>query len=298
MKTAYSTLRGLEVMRMFRMGQFACWYPGEGVRGEVRLVNRQFGIYGRDAVPDILSQRLTPQPFFCNRSVHHYWEFSMFGSRQKKSSPVEDERLWNGWTPLAFEAVQGQDRLVFHLSSLRVTSSFDGEGYASETRISESELDAYTKMPLLFEDRPAGTTQEHYYKIEANVTGLLYPEFIGDTSLKIRCEIMIVRSSLSQIADEKRAGWLGLDGNYVESTISGKRSSIPQISAALYDLDGKVLDSMRKAFNASQIYKGPPEVVIILRDEIRTDMEESKKGRSYAINKFFISENWRHHEFA
>ncbi len=46
MKTAYATLKGFEVMRMFRKGQFAGWYPGEGVRGEVRLINRQFGIYG------------------------------------------------------------------------------------------------------------------------------------------------------------------------------------------------------------------------------------------------------------
>jgi transposase-like protein len=45
MKTAYTTLKGFEVMRMFRKGQFACWYPGEGVIGEVRLINRQFGIY-------------------------------------------------------------------------------------------------------------------------------------------------------------------------------------------------------------------------------------------------------------
>jgi len=45
MKTAYATLKGFEVMRKFRKGQFACWYPGEGVRGEVRLINRQFSIY-------------------------------------------------------------------------------------------------------------------------------------------------------------------------------------------------------------------------------------------------------------
>ncbi len=31
MKTAYATLKGFEVMRMFRKGQFAGWYPGEDV---------------------------------------------------------------------------------------------------------------------------------------------------------------------------------------------------------------------------------------------------------------------------
>jgi hypothetical protein len=46
MKSAYATLKGFEVMRMFRKGQFAAWYLGEGVMGEVRFINRQFGIYG------------------------------------------------------------------------------------------------------------------------------------------------------------------------------------------------------------------------------------------------------------
>jgi hypothetical protein len=30
---------------MFRKGQFACWYPGEGVKGEIRLINKEFSIY-------------------------------------------------------------------------------------------------------------------------------------------------------------------------------------------------------------------------------------------------------------
>ena len=48
MKTAYATIKGFEVMRMFRKGQFDCWYHAygvTGVTGEIRLINRQFGIY-------------------------------------------------------------------------------------------------------------------------------------------------------------------------------------------------------------------------------------------------------------
>jgi IS6 family transposase len=45
MKTAYATPKGFEVMRMFRKEQFACWYPGEGVKGEIRLINKEFSIY-------------------------------------------------------------------------------------------------------------------------------------------------------------------------------------------------------------------------------------------------------------
>jgi transposase, IS6 family len=46
MKTAYATLKGFEVMRMFRKGQFDAWFQGaEGITGEIRLINRQFGIY-------------------------------------------------------------------------------------------------------------------------------------------------------------------------------------------------------------------------------------------------------------
>jgi hypothetical protein len=64
MKSAYATLKGFEVMRMFRKGQFDAWYPDGGVMGEERLINRKFGIYGRDALPNILSSALTSRPFF------------------------------------------------------------------------------------------------------------------------------------------------------------------------------------------------------------------------------------------
>ena len=43
MKTAYATLKGFEVMRMFKKSQMKFWYYGQGIIGEVRLVERQFG---------------------------------------------------------------------------------------------------------------------------------------------------------------------------------------------------------------------------------------------------------------
>jgi transposase, IS6 family len=42
MKTASATLRGFEVMRMIRRGH--CMLPQPGVTGEIRLVNRLFGL--------------------------------------------------------------------------------------------------------------------------------------------------------------------------------------------------------------------------------------------------------------
>lgn len=45
MKTAYATLKGFEVMNALRKGQAAPWRYEDGVMGEVRLINRQFGIY-------------------------------------------------------------------------------------------------------------------------------------------------------------------------------------------------------------------------------------------------------------
>ena len=44
MKTANATLKGFEVMRALKKGQAALWQYQEGVRGEVRLVERAFGI--------------------------------------------------------------------------------------------------------------------------------------------------------------------------------------------------------------------------------------------------------------
>lgn len=32
-------------MRMFKKGQMNAWLYGQGLRGEIRLIERQFGIY-------------------------------------------------------------------------------------------------------------------------------------------------------------------------------------------------------------------------------------------------------------
>jgi IS6 family transposase len=45
MKTAYATIKGFEVMRMFKKGQMDIWKYGQGITGEIRLINQQFNIY-------------------------------------------------------------------------------------------------------------------------------------------------------------------------------------------------------------------------------------------------------------
>jgi IS6 family transposase len=45
MKTAYATIKGFEVMRMFRKGQFDIWTRDQGLIGEIRLIERQFDVY-------------------------------------------------------------------------------------------------------------------------------------------------------------------------------------------------------------------------------------------------------------
>jgi len=45
MKTAYATIKRFEVMRMFRKGQMRFWQQLPGIKGEVYLIEKQFGIY-------------------------------------------------------------------------------------------------------------------------------------------------------------------------------------------------------------------------------------------------------------
>ena len=45
MKTAYATIKGFEVMRMFKKGQFDMWKYDQGLTGEIRLIERQFGVF-------------------------------------------------------------------------------------------------------------------------------------------------------------------------------------------------------------------------------------------------------------
>ena len=43
MKTAYATIKGFEVMRMFKKGQFKIWIYG--TRNEILFINKQFSLY-------------------------------------------------------------------------------------------------------------------------------------------------------------------------------------------------------------------------------------------------------------
>ena len=45
MKTAYATIKGFEVMRMFKKGQFTWWIDAIGGGTEARFINRLFGLY-------------------------------------------------------------------------------------------------------------------------------------------------------------------------------------------------------------------------------------------------------------
>ena len=38
LKTAYATIKGFEVMHMFKKGQFNIWLSGQGIAGEIRLI--------------------------------------------------------------------------------------------------------------------------------------------------------------------------------------------------------------------------------------------------------------------
>ena len=38
MKTAYATIKGFELMRMFKKGQFKLWQYGQGIFGEIRII--------------------------------------------------------------------------------------------------------------------------------------------------------------------------------------------------------------------------------------------------------------------
>lgn len=53
MKTAYATIKGFEVMRALKKGQASAFQIQAGIMGEVRLVERVFGI-GPDALSEVL----------------------------------------------------------------------------------------------------------------------------------------------------------------------------------------------------------------------------------------------------
>jgi len=45
MKTAYATIKGFELMRMFEKGRFEIWKYGQGVQGEIRIITGNLLVY-------------------------------------------------------------------------------------------------------------------------------------------------------------------------------------------------------------------------------------------------------------
>ena len=58
MKTAYATLKGFEVMRALKKGQAALWQYQDGIAGEVRLIERAFGL-GPSGMADAMKKLRT-----------------------------------------------------------------------------------------------------------------------------------------------------------------------------------------------------------------------------------------------
>jgi len=52
MKTAYATIKGFEAMRAMKKKQTSTWQYQGGVAGEVRLVERMFGV-GKSALEEV-----------------------------------------------------------------------------------------------------------------------------------------------------------------------------------------------------------------------------------------------------
>lgn len=53
MKSAYATIKGFEVMNALKKGQADAWKFQNGIKGEVRLVERAFGI-GDSALKEVM----------------------------------------------------------------------------------------------------------------------------------------------------------------------------------------------------------------------------------------------------
>jgi len=66
-KKAYATIKGFEVMRMFRKGQFDMWTRGQEWKGEIRLIERQFDIYSTVKITNYKRELLLID-IFCNRA--------------------------------------------------------------------------------------------------------------------------------------------------------------------------------------------------------------------------------------
>lgn len=45
MRTAYATIKGFEVMRMFKKGRFDIWKYEQGIQGEIRIISDKLLVF-------------------------------------------------------------------------------------------------------------------------------------------------------------------------------------------------------------------------------------------------------------
>ena len=167
-------------------------------------------------------------------------------------------------------------KLDLEITGFEVTSVFDGESYSHAVKNARLELDTFEDLPLLFDDVPSGEPEEHYGEISAT----LYARH----HLGINFDIQIYQLSLGEIA-ERRSGFFRL-GEFVPLY---EPSGI-----ALYDVDQKMVDAIRKAISAAKLYDGTPKIRIFFSKrstESQGDEQVESEDRRYTVDKVLT---WEH----
>jgi hypothetical protein len=205
----------------------------------------------------------------------------MFFRRRQVVASSSEPPAWNGWTEAVISRVNDKSHFSLALISLEATSDFDGERYHYSVRAANSEMEAYKKMPGLFYERPTGLAKERYAEREAAISG-------REVYLSIQCHFDIVAYPLGEIASDGHAGWMTL------TSTSTDDPSGPAIQGVLYDAEGDLIETIRKAFMAASSRRTQPEFRILLNEKIALNSENfaSQYHKKINIKRIIVWEKW------
>jgi hypothetical protein len=213
---------------------------------------------------------------------------------EQQAPRIGDEGYWNGWNADLIRRINGADRFDIALDQLHVTTSFEDRNFAAETRSAQSEIDAYEKMPLLFEDRPSGCPKRGYVNRTVEITG-------RETRFGLRCQIDIHAVLPDRVVETEAAGsivlsatdWIGAEKD------DAREFSTPCIEVVLYDLDGSLFEALRTAFVASQACVGKPALRLLLSSKIDAPIQgfgQAEDARRVAVRRVVVWETWSSQE--
>ncbi len=200
-----------------------------------------------------------------------------------------EEAGGGGWSAKQRALLEGARGIHLMLNGFSITTGMNGADYRAASEAAASDVAAYQRMPLLFNEPPTGQPLEACVSRRAEAIGICH--VIG-----VSANLEIVQVDPARIAEEGRSGWLVLSAR---SNLDRPETYRPAVDVTLYDVDSALVAAIRASFAAVAGGGMQPSVRAVLREKLRNPFGEIRPGeavieapRSFDVAQALVFETW------